>query len=152
VHRNKNERTIAMTDFNKLFQSFQGLQGLQGFQGLNAEAFATAQKRNLETFVQAGQIMASGTQSMVAKQVAALQALTQDGVAAMQAVWGAKDPQVGLKTQFDYATGAQQKAMALAAEIAEIAQKTGQEAFEILRKRAEEGTAEVVAFQGKKAA
>lgn len=144
-----------MTDFNKLFasfQGFQGLQGLQGFQGLNAEALATAQKRNLETLVQAGQIFAAGTQTMLGKQVSALQAMTQEGVAAMQAVWGAKDPQVGLKTQFDYVTGAQQKAMALAAEIAEIAQKTGQEAFEILRKRAEEGTAEVVAFQGKKAA
>jgi len=138
-----------MTDFNKLFAGFQ--QGFQGFQGLNAEAFAAAQKRNFETLVQAGQIVASGTQALVGKQVAAMQALTQDGVAAMQAVFGAKDPQVGIKTQLDYVTGAQQKAMALAAEIAEIAQKTGQEAFEILRKRAEEGTAEVVAFQKKAA-
>lgn len=135
-----------MTDFNKLFASFQG-----GMPGLNAEAFAAAQKRNFETLVQAGQIMATGTQAMVSKQVSAMQALTQDGVAALQAVWGAKDPQVGLKTQIDYVTGAQQKAMALAAEIAEVAQKTGQEAFEILRKRAEEGTAEVVAFQKKAA-
>ena len=141
-----------MTDFNKLFAGFQqNFQGLQGFQGLNAEAFAAAQKRNFETLVQAGQIVASGTQALVGKQVAAMQALTQDGVAAMQAVFGAKDPQVGIKTQLDYVTGAQQKAMALAAEIAEIAQKTGQEAFEILRKRAEEGTAEVVAFQKKAA-
>ena len=131
-----------MTDFNKLFA---------GFPGLNAEAFATAQKRNLETLVQAGQVIATGTQTMVGRQVNALQSLTQDGVAALQAAWGAKDPQAGLKTQFDYVTGAQQKAMALAAEIAEIAQKTGQEAFEILRKRAEEGTAEVVAFQKKAA-
>jgi phasin family protein len=131
-----------MTDFNKLFA---------GMPGLNAEAFAAAQKRNFETFVQAGQIMATGTQTLLSKQVAAMQALTQEGVAAMQAVWGAKDPQVGMKTQLDYMTGAQQKAMALAAEIADIAQKTGQEAFEILRKRAEEGTAEVVAFQKKAA-
>jgi phasin family protein len=135
-----------MTDFNKLFAGFSG-----GFPGLNAEAFAAAQKRNLETFVQAGQILATGTQQLVGKQVAAMQALTQDGVAAMQAVWGAKDPQVGMKTQLDYVTTAQQKAMSLAAEIADIAQKTGQEAFEILRKRAEEGTAEVVAFQKKAA-
>ena len=142
-----------MTDFNKLFagfqQNFQGLQ--QGFQGLNAEAFAAAQKRNFETLVQAGQIMASGTQALVGKQVAAMQAMTQESVAAMQAMFGAKDPQVGMKAQMEYMTGAQQKAMALAAEIAEIAQKTGQEAFEILRKRAEEGTAEVVAFQKKAA-
>lgn len=136
-----------MTDFNKLFAGLPGL----NLPGLNAEAFAAAQKRNLETLVQAGQVMAAGTQAVLGKQVSALQALTQDGVAAMQAVWGAKDPQVGLKTQFDYMTSAQQKAMSLAAEIAEVAQKSGQEAFEILRKRAEEGTAEVVAFQKKAA-
>src|SRR5258706_13453333 len=127
-----------MQDFNKLFASMPGL---------NAEAFATAQKRNFETLVQASQIFATGTQTILGRQVAAMQAMTQEGVAAMQAMMGSKDPQVGIKTQLDYVTNAQQKGMALAAELAEIAQKTGQEAFEILRKRAEETTAEVVAFQ-----
>src|SRR3954471_11787268 len=119
-----------MTDFNKLFAGMQ-------MPGLNAEAFATAQKRNMETLVQASQIFATGTQTILGRQVAAMQAMTQEGVAAMQAMMGAKDPQVGIKTQIDYVTSAQQKGMALAAELAEIAQKAGQEAFEILRKRAE---------------
>jgi phasin family protein len=131
-----------MTDFTKLFA---------GMPGLNPEAFAAAQKRNFEAMVQAGQLVAAGTQQVVARQSAALQAMVQEGVAAMQAAWGAKDPQVGLKTHFDYMTTSNQKALALAAEIAEIAQKTGQEAFELLRKRAEETTAEVVAFQKKAA-
>jgi phasin family protein len=131
-----------MTDFTKLFA------GLPGF---NTEAFAAAQKRNLDALVQAGQVVANGTQAMVARQTAAVQSAFQEGFAAFQATLGAKDPQAGLKTQVDFVTTSQQKALALAAEIAEIAQKTGQEAFELLRKRAEETTAEVVAFQKKAA-
>ena len=131
-----------MTDFTKLFA------GLPGF---NTEAFAAAQKRNLETLVQAGQVVAAGTQTIVGRQTATLQAAVQDGIAAMQASFGAKDPQIGFKSYFEYVAGAQQKAMALAVEMTEIAQKTGQEAFELLRKRAEETTAEVVAFQKKAA-
>lgn len=131
-----------MTDFSKLFA---------GMPGLNPEAFAAAQKRNFDAMVQAGQVVATGTQQVVARQSALLQTMVQEGIAAAQAMWGSKDPQVGLKTQFDYLTASHQRALALAAEIAEIAQKTGQEAFELLRKRAEETTAEVVAFQKKAA-
>ena len=131
-----------MTDFTKLFT---------GMPGLNADAFAAAQKRNLDTLVQAGQVIAAGTQSLVSKQVAAMQATVQEGIAAFQTGFSTKDPQAGLKTQLDFFTGSQQKALALAVELAEIAQKTGQEAFELLRKRAEDGAAEVVAFQKKAA-
>ncbi|HUA56834.1 MAG TPA: phasin family protein [Candidatus Sulfotelmatobacter sp.] len=131
-----------MTDFSKMFA---------GMPGLNAEALAAAQKRNFDAMVQAGQVVATGAQQVVARQSAMLQTMVQEGVAAMQAAWGAKDPQVGLKNHFEYLTASHQKALALAAEIAEIAQKTGQEAFELLRKRAEETTAEVVAFQKKAA-
>ena len=131
-----------MTDFTKLFA---------GMPGFNTDAFASAQKRNFEALMQAGQVVASGAQTIVGKQTQALQSAMQEGIAAFQASFGAKDPQAGLKSQFDYVAAAQQKALALAVEMTEIAQKTGQEAFELLRKRAEETTAEVVAFQKKAA-
>jgi len=131
-----------MQDFTKLFA---------GMPGLNAEAFATAQKRNLETMVQAGQIVATGTQTVISRQLAVFQALAQESATAMQTAFGAKDAPAGIKMQMDFFTGLQQKLMALGSEIAEISQKTSQEAFEILRKRAEETTAEVVAFQKKAA-
>lgn len=131
-----------MTDFNKLFA---------GMPGVNAEALAAAQKRNLDTLIQAGQVLATGAQTALAKQMAAIQTMVQDGTAVMQGMMGNKDVQAGLRTQFEFVTAAQQKALALATEIAEISQKTSQEAFEILRKRAEAGAAEVVAFQKKAA-
>src|SRR5271155_5019252 len=132
-----------MTDLNKLFA---------GMPGVNPEALAASQKRNLDTMVQAGQVIASGTQAALAKQMAALQTMMQDGTAVLQSMWGTKDLQAGLKTQYEFMTAAQQKATALATEIAEITQKASQEAFEILRKRAEGTAAEVVALQKKKAA
>jgi phasin family protein len=131
-----------MTDFNKLFA---------GMPGVNTEALAASQKRNLDTLVQASQVVATGTQAALAKQLAALQSMVQDGTAVMQSMFATKDLQAGLKTQYEFMTAAQQKTLALATEIAEIAQKTGQEAFEILRKRAEATAAEVVAFQKKAA-
>jgi phasin family protein len=131
-----------MQDFTKLFA---------GMPGVNAEALATAQKRNLDTLVQAGQVVASGAQTALTKQLAAFQAAVQDGTAVLQSAWGTKDLQAGLRSQYEFLTATQQKVLALATEIAEIAQKTGQEAFEILRKRAEDGAAEVVAFQKKAA-
>jgi phasin family protein len=152
-----------MTDFNKLFAGMPGMDKLlagmpgmdklmAGMPGVNPEALAASQKRNLDTMVQAGQVIANGAQAALAKQVAALQTMVQDGTAVLQSMWGTKDLQAGLKTQYEFMTAAQQKAMALATEIAEITQKTSQEAFEILRKRAEDTAAEVVAFQKKKAA
>jgi phasin family protein len=131
-----------MTDFSKMFA---------GMPGVNTEALAAAQKRNLDTLVQAGQVFATGAQTALAKQMAAIQTMVQDGTAVMQGMMGNKDVQAGLRTQFEFVTAAQQKALALAAELAEISQKTGQEAFEILRKRAEGAAAEVVAFQKKAA-
>src|SRR5258708_37546955 len=92
VQRNNKPRTITMQDFTKLFA------GLPGF---NTEAFAAAQKRNLDAFVQAGQVLANGTQIMVARQTAALQSAFQDGIAAFQATLASKDPQAGIKTQVD---------------------------------------------------
>jgi phasin family protein len=131
-----------MQDFTKLFA---------GVPGMNTEALAATQKRNLDTLVQAGQVMASGAQTVLTKQLAAFQSAVQDGTAVMQSAWQTKDLQAGLKTQYEFMTAAQQKAMALTTELVEILQKTGQEAFEILRKRAEDGAAEVVAFQKKAA-
>ena len=132
-----------MTDLNKLFA---------GMPGVDTEALVATQKRNLDTLVQASQVIATGAQTALTKQMAALQAMVQDGTAVLQSVWGTKDLQAGLKTQYEFMAAAQQKAMALATEIAEITQKTGQEAFEILRKRAEDTATEVVGFQKKKAA
>jgi phasin family protein len=157
VHRNNEPRKIAMTDFTKLFAGMPGMNSADmsklfaGMPGLNPEAFAATQKRNVDTLVQAGQVFANGANTMVGRQVAAFQSMIQESLAVFQAGFGAKDPQAGLKSQFDYLAASQQKALALAAELAEIAQKTGQEAFEILRKRAEDGAAEVVAFQKKAA-
>jgi phasin family protein len=131
-----------MQDFTKLFA---------GVPGMNTEALAATQKRNLDTLVQAGQVMASGAQTVLTKQLAAFQNAVQDGTAVMQSAWQTKDLQAGMKTQYEFMTAAQQKAMALTTELVEILQKTGQEAFEILRKRAEDGAAEVVAFQKKAA-
>src|SRR5581483_2998526 len=131
-----------MTDFTKLFA---------GMPGVNTEALATAQKRNLDTLVQAGQVVASGAQAVLSKQMAAFQSMVQEGTAALQSAWGTKDLQSGLKSQYEFVAAAQQTALALATELAEITQKTGQEAFEILRKRAEDGAAEVVSFQKKAA-
>jgi phasin family protein len=131
-----------MTDFSKLFA---------GMPGVNTEALAATQKRNLETMVQAGQVVATGAQAALAKQMTALQTMVQDGTAVLQSMWGTKDLQAGLKSQYEFMTATQQKGMALAVEIAEITQKASQEAFEILRKRAQDTAAEVVAFQKKAA-
>jgi phasin family protein len=131
-----------MTDLSKLFA---------GMPGIDTEALAATQTRNLDTLAQAGQIVATGAQTALAKQFAAFQTIVQDGAAVLQSVWGTRDLQAGLKAQYEFMTATQQKALALATEIAGIAQKSGQEAFEILRKRAEATAAEVAALQKKAA-
>jgi phasin family protein len=128
---------IAMTNFTMLLPD------------MTAEAFAAAPQRNLEALVAAGQVVAAGSHAVVTHQMAALQLLAQNGLAALQATWGAKDVQAGLKTQLDFVMGAHEKALTLTAEIAEIAQKTGRDAFEVLRRRAEATTVEAVAVRKK---
>jgi len=141
-----------MQDFTKMFAGMPGMDKMfANMPNMNPEALAATQKRNLDTLVQAGQVVASGAQTLMQKQLAAFQNAVQDGTAVMQNAWQTKDLQAGLKSQYEFMTAAQQKAMALTTELVEILQKTGQEAFEILRKRAEDGAAEVVAFQKKAA-
>lgn len=134
--------TNFQPDFSKLFGSMPTF---------DTKALTTAQQRNMDAFVQASQVLANGTQTAITRQIALMQSLFQEGAAVFQASLGSKDPQAGMRTQIEFVTAAQQKAFALATEIAEIAQTTSKEAFELLRKRAEEGTAEVVAFQKKAA-
>lgn len=121
-------------DFSKFFAALPGV---------NFDALAAAQQRNFDALVQVGQVVASGAQAIWARQAAAFEGTLKDGVATSQAAFAGKDLQAGLHKQFDFVTAAQQKAVALATELTGIAQKTSQDAFEVLRKRAEEGAAEL---------
>lgn len=121
-------------DFSKFFTALPGV---------NFDALAAAQQRNFDAFIQAGQVVASGAQAIWARQAAALEGTLKDGVAVSQAAFAGKNLQAGLHKHFDFMTAAQQKAVALATELTGIAQKTSQDAFEVLRKRAEEGATEL---------
>jgi len=116
-----------------------------------AQAFAAAQRSQFDALVQTGHAVSTAAQTVVGRQVAVLQMTVQDGFAALHATWGAKDVEGSLKTQLEFIASAQGKALALLAEIAEITNKTSQEAFELLRGYVDGSTA-VALSSWKKAA
>jgi phasin family protein len=128
--------TIDMMDFKKMFANLPSL---------NTEAVAATQERNLDSFLHAGHVLVSAAQTVMTKQMAALHAMVHDSTAVMRGIGhGDKDLQVVLNTQFEFMTSVQQRGLALVAEIAEITQKSGKEAFEILSGRAKGAVSEVV--------
>ncbi len=119
--------------------------------GVDADAVLAAQQKNVDSLIEANQVVIAGYQDLYKRQVALFEAAvaeTKDQLAQVQ----------GQPLTADQATknvealkGAFEKAATDVKELAELAQKANTGAFEIVKTRAEEAVAEFKAAAEKTA-
>jgi phasin family protein len=121
----------AFTPFEKMFTP-----------KFDLSALATVQQRNFEAFAAAGQIMVTGVESLIKRQTELFEA---QSALVKEVFTGGKLP-MDMQKQSDFMREQTSKALTDAQELTTIAATTAKDAFEVLRKRTEEGVAELTAI------
>jgi phasin family protein len=114
---------------------------------LNFEALIAAQKKNIEAFVGANQIVAEGYQAVAKRQTEVARGAIQAAQSQMSELMAGGAPDEWIAKQVDLAkTGIEQAARSIR-EMPEVIQKSQAEAFEILKRRVDESVDEIKDFK-----
>jgi len=126
---------------------FQSLFAIAKLPGLDFEAVVASQRKNIEAFVGANQIVAEGYQATAKRQTEVAQGATQDAQSQMSELMGGGVSEERLAKQADLMKiGIEQVAQSMR-KMSEIIQKSQAEAFEILKRRMDEGVDEIKDFK-----
>ena len=123
--------TAAFTPFEKMFTP-----------KFDLGALATVQQRNFEAFAAAGQCFASGLETLLKRQTELLEA---QAALVKEVLAGGKLP-LDMQKQSDFMREQTSKALTDAQELTTIATTAAKDAFDILRRRTEDGVAELTAI------
>ena len=114
---------------------------------LNFERLIAAQKKNIEAFVGANQIVAEGYQAVAKRQTEVARVAIQAAQSQMSELMAGGAPDERIAKQVDLAkTGIEQAAQSIR-EMSEVIQKSQAEAFEILKRRMDESVDEIKDFK-----
>lgn len=113
------------------------------------EALASAQRRNLEALSQANRVALEGAQAIARRHMEILQQGMAELTQSMQTLAG-QDPQSSAAKQAELMKAAYEKAVANIKELADLIQKSSEEALSVLNKRFAEAMDEVRALGAKK--
>jgi len=117
----------------------------------DVEALAAAQRRNLEALSAANRVALEGAQAVARRHMEILQSSMTEMTEAMKALGTQETPQAKAARQAELLKSAYEKAVANMREVADLIQKSNQEALALLNKRFTEAMDEVkslVAKQG----
>ncbi len=127
---------FKQNDFTKQFANFK-------LPGVDAEAIATAQKKNMEALVEANKAAAAGYQDLFKKQVAIFEETMTEAQKHLKSFDTTKLDAETAKAQAELAKAAFEKALANMQALAESAQKANSNAYEIVAARIQESLAEL---------
>ncbi len=113
--------------------------------GLDMPALMTLQQKNLEALQLANKTMMEGIQLVLRRELEIVQRNVEEAMQTMQELMSQTDPKVGMKMHVDAAKETLEKALTNLKEISALTQKSNEEAFAILNKRALESFDEVKA-------
>ncbi len=119
--------------------------------GMDMTALMALQQKNLEALQLANKTMMEGIQLVLKRELEIVQHNVEEAMKTMQELMGQSDPKAGMKLQVDAAKETLEKALANLKELSSLTQKSNEEAFAILNKRALESFDEVKAAMKPKA-
>ncbi len=125
-------------DFTKLFERM-------AMPGMDLHAIMALQQRNIEAFQLANKTMMEGFQVVLRRELELVQSSVDEAMKTMQDLVKETDPKANAQKRFDMAKDTLEKSLTNLKELAELAQKSNEEAFTILNKRALESFDEVKA-------
>lgn len=113
--------------------------------GLDMQAFMELQRKNMEAFQLANKTMLEGVQLVLKREIEIVQHNVEEAMKNMQELMAETDPKAGMKLRVDAAKETLEKALANLKELSALSQKSNEEAFAILNKRALESFDEMKA-------
>lgn len=129
---------------NLFGNSFSG----NGFGGYGADALQETQRRTMEAFAQAGQLMGESLQAVGRRNADAMREGVEDFLAASRDFIAAGSPEATATKSADYAKSAFESAAGHLREVAEMLTKSGYEAFDVLNQRFAENLQEAGSATG----
>ena len=104
--------------------------------GIDMQALMALQQKNLEAFQHANQTMLEGIQVVLKRELEIVQSSIEEAMRTMQELMSETDPKTGMKLRVDAAKDTLEKALANLKELSSLTNKSNEEAFAILNKRA----------------
>ena len=117
----------------------------------DVEALASAQRRNLEALSAANRVALEGAQAVARRHMEILQSSMTEMTEAMKQLGSNESPQAKATRQAEMLKTAYEKAVGNMKEVADLIQKSNQEALGVLNKRFTEAMEEVKTLVVKKA-
>ena len=133
-----------MTEFTKMFER------MASMPGVDVQALMQLQQKNLEALQAANKTMLEGFQVVLRREIELAKTNLEDAVRTIQDLMRETDPSANAKMRFDVAKTTVEKALTNLKELSDLAQKSNEEAFEILNKRALASFDEIKSAMGKK--
>jgi phasin family protein len=116
----------------------------------DVEALAAAQRRNLEALSAANRVALEGAQAVARRHMEILQSSMTEMTEAMKALGTQETPQAKAARQAEMLKAAYEKAVGNMREVADLIQKSNQEALGLLNRRFTEAMDEVKQLMAKK--
>ncbi|NBB71281.1 MAG: TIGR01841 family phasin [Alphaproteobacteria bacterium] len=123
-------------DFTKLFERM-------SMPGMDMSALMALQQKNMEALQLANKTMLDGFQTVMKRELEIVQGSVDEAMKSLQDLMKETDPKNHTQMRFDVAKETLEKAMGNLKELSELTQKSNEEAFTILNKRALESFDEV---------
>ena len=127
---------FKQNDFTKQFADFK-------MPGFDADALMAAQKKNMETLIEANKAAAAGYQDLFKKQVAIFEDTMAEAKQSMKSFEGKALDSDAAKAKGEIANAAFEKALGNMQALAEAAQKANSDAYEIVAARVKDGMSEL---------
>ena len=115
----------------------------------DVEALAAAQRRNLEALSAANRVALEGAQAVARRHMEILQSSMTEMTEAMKALGTQETPQAKAARQAEMLKSAYEKAVGNMREVADLIQKSNQEALALLNRRFTEAMDEVKSLMSK---
>jgi len=136
------DQPFQTPDFAKLFERM-------SMPGMDMQAMIALQQKNMEALQLANKTMLDGFQTVIKRELEIARSNVDEAMKTLQGIMRETDPKANTQMRFDMAKETLEKAMGNLRELAELTQKSNEEAFGILNKRALESFDEVKNALGK---
>jgi phasin family protein len=123
-------------DFAKLFERM-------SMPGMDINAMMALQQKNMEALQLANKTMLDGFQTVMKRELEIVRGSVDEAMKTLQDLMKETDPKANTQMRFELAKETLEKAMSNLKELSELTQKSNEEAFTILNKRALESFDEV---------
>ncbi|MCW5730057.1 MAG: phasin family protein [Alphaproteobacteria bacterium] len=119
---------VAKMDMSKMFKDFK-------FPGVDVEKIFDMHRRNFEAVSAANQVAAEGMQTLARRQAEILRQAVEEANEAVRDMMAAQSPEQNAAKQAELAKQTLERAIGNMRELAELAAKSNNEAFEVINKR-----------------